>query len=201
MSDWWTKNMTRAGARRNWRDGEIDADPYLMPAYTAGPAQDLPRRAAGFIRYAAIYRDMVTVNDSSPLFGVWSWRESIRAYKGVSIRVAYRRGDTKEPVIIVELIHPDAAKNVLLHVSFDGADASARWRSWSKELGLPALVEDRSGETRLADPKLGGVFLGEPQPHKGASALSARRPLSFGYTGRGRYWPDRLVTGARPHAY
>ena len=107
----------------------------------------------------------------------------------------------KEPVIIVELIHPDAARNVLLHVSFDGADASARWRSWSKELGLPALVEDRSGETRLADPKLGGVFLGEPQPHKGASALSARRPLSFGYTGRGRYWPDRLVTGTRPHAY
>lgn len=201
MSTWWTKNMTREGARRRWRDGEVDADPYLLPAYTAQPAQDLPRRALGFIRYAAIYRDMVTVNESSPILGVWSWRMPVNAFKGVSIRVVYRDAGTQKPAIIVELVHPDPAKTVLLHASFDGADASARWRSWASQLGLPALVEDRHGETRETDPRLGGVRLGEPQPHKGASSLSARRPMSFGFTGRGRYWPDRTLTGMRPHAY
>lgn len=201
MNTWWTKNMTRSGARRRWRDGEIDADPYLLPAYTAAPAQDLPSRALGFIRFTAIYRDTVVVHDSSPLLGVWTWRAPVSAFKGVSIRVAYRDGGTQEPVIMVELVHEDAGKNVLLHASFDGADASARWRSWGHQLGLPVLVEDRHGDTRAADPKLGAVMLGQPQPHKGASALSARRPLSFGFTGRGRYWPDRTMTGMRPHAY
>jgi len=89
----------------------------------------------------------------------------------------------------------------VLHASFDGLDAAARWRSWAKVLGLPALVEDRTGDLCEADMRMGGVTIDMPQPHRGASPLSARRPATFGYSGQGRHWPERLRTGARPHAY
>lgn len=183
-----------------WRDGELDADPYALPAHIAIPAQHWASRAVGFIRYATIYRDAVSVHDSSPILGIRSWSEPIGAFTGVAIRVAYRDRARTQPAIMVELRHPVAARTVVLHVSFDGADATARWRSWAKRLGLPSLVEDRSGGLNQSEDRLGGIVVDAPQPHRGASALTVRRPLAFGFTGRPRHWPDRLAV-ARPRAY
>ena len=185
----------------HWRDGEIDANPFDLPAYIAIPAQHWASRAVGFIRYATIYRDAVSANDSSPIFGIRDWSEPITAYEGVAIRVAYRDRACDEPVIIIELRHPVASRSVILHVSFDGTDVSARWRSWGDVLGLPTLVEDRSGDLHASNVYLGRIVAEAPQPHRGASALTWRRPLAFGFTGRQRHWPNRLLGGARPHAY
>lgn len=190
-----------AGDRRHWRSRELDVDPYMLPAAFAVPFQPFWRRLCGFIRYVTIYRDRVCVQDSSPPFGVWEWEAPVSDFEGVSLVIAYRGKGTQEPVILVELKHLDPRKSVTLHASFDGIDAGARWRSWSAQLGLPLLVEDRDGETRMALERFGALVAAAPQPHRGASPLTARRPLSFGYTGRPRRWSDRVITASRPHAY
>lgn len=189
-------------AKKQWRDGEIDSDPFVLPAKVSVPAQSVLHRMLGFIRYATIDQGEVTVEDSSPILGVWKWTEKVSDFEGVSMRIAYRdRKCTGQPIVIVELRHAHPDNSILLHVSFDGADAAARWRSWSNVLGMPALMEDKDGEVRHADTRLGSMVVGDPQPHRGASLLTDRRPQSFGYTGRPRHYAERVVTGGRPVAY
>ena len=189
-------------SRKRWLDDEIDADPYLLPAKVTIPAQGLVHRATGFLRYATVYKTEVAVADSSPILGVWNWTAKISEFEGVAMRIAYRdRKCTGEPIVVVELRHAHPDNSVILHVSFDGNDAAARWRSWANVLGLPALVESKDGEVRHADARLGSIIVGDPQPHRGASLLTERRPQSFGFTGRPRHFTDRLETGNRPLAY
>ncbi|PKQ07419.1 MAG: hypothetical protein CVT72_03340 [Alphaproteobacteria bacterium HGW-Alphaproteobacteria-11] len=193
---------SRRQAPRIWRGGEIDADPFHMPQYAAIPAAELVQRAFGFIRYATVYADAVTVNDSSPILGVFEWSEKMSAYEGIALRVVARDRHGVEKSLLVELTHATNAKrNIVLHASHDGLDAPARWRSWGRVLRLPLLVEDREGMLHPAERKLGALHVGDPQPHSGANPLSARRPLSFGQSGQPRSWGERLVVGARPPAY
>ena len=196
----WADNKDPDHFRRRWTSLGFDADPYRLPASVQVPFQPLWRRAAGFIRYVTIYRDKVVVQDSSPPFGVWEWEAPILEFEGVAMAVAYKGYGTEEPAILIDLHHPDPHKCVTVHASFDGADAGARWRSWAAVLNLPLLVQDRTGEMREATETLGSVATQAPQPHRGASPLTMRRPLSFGYTGRPRQWSDRVAL-SRPHAY
>lgn len=187
---------------RRWNGGEIDADPFVLPQRVTIPASEWWARAFGFIRYAVIYRDAVKATDSSPILGPFVWSEPISAYRGVALCVARRPGRGTKPAILVELLHAhDPRRSVVLHASFDGADVAARWRSWGRVLGLPLIVEDREGRLRDAERRLGALRIETPQPHAGANPLSARRPLTFGATGRPRLWPQRLTAGARPPAY
>ncbi len=186
--------------RRRWKSPAFDADPYRLPASLTVPFQPTWRRALGFLRYATVYRDRVVVQDSSPSLGVWEWEVPVSDFTGVVMAIAYRGRDREQPAILVELWHPDPHKTVTVHASFDGADAGARWRSWASVLNLPLLVQDRGGDLREATEQLGSLTTSAPQPHRGASPLTMRRPLSFGYTGRPRQWSDR-VSASRPHAY
>ena len=186
--------------RRRWTSPAFDADPYRLPASLAVPFQPIWRRAFGFIRYATIYRDRVVAQDSSPPLGVWEWEAPVTDYSGVVMAIAYKDRDREAPAILIELCHPDPTKTVTVHASFDGADAGARWRSWASVLNLPLLVQDRSGDLRETSEQVGALKTQAPQPHRGASPLTTRRPLSFGFTGRPRQWSDR-VSASRPHAY
>ncbi len=186
--------------RRRWTSSALDADPFRLPASVTVPFQPAWRRALGFVRYATIYRDRIVVQDSSPPLGVWEWEAPVKDFTGVVMAIAYKGRDREMPAILVELFHPDPMKTVTLHASFDGADAGARWRSWADVLNLPLLVQDRSGDLREASEQLGALKTHVPQPHRGASPLTMRRPLSFGYTGRPRQWSDR-VSASRPQAY
>lgn len=193
---------TRQPAAQIWRGGEIDADPFHLPQHVAIKAAELLQRAFGFIRYATVYADAVTVNDSSPILGVFAWSEKMSAYEGIALRVVARDRRGVEKALLVELTHrTNAKRNIVVHASADGLDAPARWRSWGRALGLPLLVEDREGNLHSAERRLGALHVGEPQPHSGANPLSARRPLSFGQSGQPRLWGERLVGGARPPAY
>ena len=58
-------------AKKRWRDGEIDSDPFVLPAKVSVPAQSVLHRMLGFIRYATIDQGEVKVEDSSPILGVW----------------------------------------------------------------------------------------------------------------------------------
>lgn len=197
-----TKAETGPQTHRRWIGGEIDADPFLLPQRVTIPAAEWWARAFGFIRYAVIHSDAVKATDSSPILGPFVWVEPMSAYRGVALAVAHRVGAEAKPVLIVELLHrTDERRSVVLHASFDGADVAARWRSWGRALNLPLLVEDREGELREAERRLGQLRIDTAQPHAGANPLSARRPLTFGATGRPRLWPQRLSAGTRPLAY
>lgn len=192
----------RRQAPRIWRGGEIDADPFHLPQHVAIAASGLMPRAFGFIRYATIFADAVTANDSSPILGIFDWSEPMAAYEGVALRVVSRDRRGVEKALLVELTHrTNVKRNVVVHASADGLDAPARWRSWGRALGLPLLVEDREGNLHPAERRLGVLHVGAPQPHSGANPLSARRPLSFGQSGQPRAWGERLVVGGRPPAY
>ncbi|PCJ70173.1 MAG: hypothetical protein COA62_06070 [Rhodobiaceae bacterium] len=201
MARLWGKADDADSARRRWVHAAFDADPYLLPASIALSFDPLWRRACGFIRYVTIYKDKVSVQDSSPPFGVWDWEEQVSAYQGVVLCVAYKDRSMDEPVILIELSHDDPEKSIVVHASFDGADSGARWRSWAAQLGLPLLVQDRRGNIREANDRVGAVTALPAQPHRGASVLTTRRPLSFGYTGRPRQWSDRVTSATRPQAY
>ncbi|MDP2124667.1 MAG: DUF6101 family protein [Parvibaculum sp.] len=193
---------SRRQAPRIWRGGEIDADPFHLPQHVAITATELLPRAFGFIRFATVYADAVTANDSSPILGVFEWSEPINAYEGVALRVVARDRRGADKVLLVELTHAaNAKRNLVVHASHDGLDAPARWRSWGRVLRLPLLVEDREGTLHPAERRLGALHVGDPYPHSGANPLSARRPLSFGQSGQPRLWGERLVGGARPPAY
>ncbi|MEX0840270.1 MAG: DUF6101 family protein [Parvibaculum sp.] len=196
------KTEPRRQAPRIWRGGEIDADPFCLPQHVAIAATELLPRSFGFIRYATIFADAVTANDSSPILGVFEWSEPLSAYDGIALRVVDRDRRRIEKSLLVELTHrTNPKRNLVVHASHDGLDAPARWRSWGRMLRLPLLVEDREGTLHPAERKLGALHVGEPQPHAGANPLSARRPLSFGQSGQPRLWGQRLVGGARPPAY
>lgn len=194
--------VTKGQKRKRWSDGEIDADPFDLPAQLAIRPTAMLSRAAGFIRYATIYRDAVKATDSSPIFGLFHWSEPLSAFRGIALRVAWRDASGDSPVILVDLLHAkDDRRSVTLHASFDGADAAARWRAWGRALGLPLLLEDQDGALREAERRLGSLRIDTPQPHSGANPLSNRRPMSFGATGMPRLFPQRLSAGARPIAY
>lgn len=191
-----------AEARRRWVGDEIDSDPFLLPQRVTIPATEWRARVFGFIRYAVVHSDAVKATDSSPILGPFVWVEPMSAYRGVALRVAHRVGSGAQPVLIVELLHrTDDRRSVVVHASFDGADVAARWRSWGRALNLPLIVEDREGELREAERRLGQLCIDTAQPHAGANPLSPRRPLTFGASGRPRLWPRRLSTGTRPLAY
>jgi hypothetical protein len=189
-------------SRQRWSGGEIDSDPFSLPQRITIQANETMNRLFGFIRYAVIHSDAVKATDSSPILGPFIWDEPMSAYRGVALRVAWRDSKGDKPVILVQLVHAtDERRSIALHASFDGADVAARWRSWGRTLALPLLLEDREGELQQAERRLGSLRIDTPQPHAGANPLSARRPMTFGVTGRPRLWPQRLGNGTRPPAY
>jgi hypothetical protein len=195
------QNWIRAVQRR-WHGAEIDADPFALPAHIAIPAQAAITRMLGFIRFAAVGRKGVEAADSSPILGRFEWKEPIKAYQGLALRRATRSRHDLRAIVLIEMIHrTDTGRSIILHVSFDGADVAARWRSWSNMLGLPLLVERKDGSLEPAERRMGSVKLDSPQPHAGANPLTLRRPMTFGATGRPRIWTQRLCAGSRPHSY
>ncbi len=188
--------------RKRWISGEVDADPFMLPQRITIPANEIMYRLFGFIRYAVVYKDAVQVTDSSPILGPFVWDEPIAAFRGVALRVAWRDHKGSKPAMLVQMVHrSDERRSITLHVSFEGTDVAARWRSWGRVLGLPLLLEDREGELQMAERRLGSLRIDTPQPHAGANPLSARRPMTFGMTGRPRLWSNRLMVGTRPSAY
>ena len=192
---------TKANQARKWNGGPLDADPLSLPQRVSIPAVKWHYRAIGIIRFATIYADAVKATDSSPIFGHFCWEEPVTAYRGVAMRTATTIARPR-PVVLVDLVHKhDPERDVTLHACFEGADVAARWRGWSRALGLPLLTENGEGELEEAETRLGALKVQAPQPHSGANPLSTRRPVTFGQTGQPRFWTQRLMTGTRPTAY
>ena len=100
----------------------------------------------------------------------------IAAFRGVSLRLMLADG-VNVASIAITLDHRDNALCVPLHVSADGDDGLAIWKSWGRVLGLPLLIVDRDGSVREPFPRLGSVGIGPPAPRRRRrAAVKWRRP-------------------------
>jgi len=68
-------------------------------------------------------------------------------FLGVSIRIV-PPDENFEGAVAVMLEHRDPGLSVPLYVAHDGSEVSVEWQTWSRVLGLPALVMDADGTLR-----------------------------------------------------
>jgi hypothetical protein len=145
-------------------------DPFSLPVRFA--ASDAA--ADEQVRHVELYRERVVVLRS--LRGMrMALNMPVSAFAGVAIRLL--PGDDEGGAgLAVVLEHKDPALALKLFASCEADEAFAEWRSWSKVLGLPLLVEDEGG---LREPfaRLGRVGVSAPRPRRRRrSVLCKRRP-------------------------
>jgi hypothetical protein len=100
----------------------------------------------------------------------------LREFRGVVLRTLPPEGH--EPAAVsVTLEHRDDALTVPLYVAAEGDDAMAEWKSWSRVLGVPLLVDDGEGALREPFRRIGRIGIGSPAPRRRRrAAIKWRRP-------------------------
>ena len=84
-----------------------------------------------------------------------SGEEEARAtFRGVTMRLLPAEGEDPAAIAIV-LEHTDPGLSVPVFLSTEAEDASAIWKSWSRVLGLPLLVDEGDGTLREPYRRLG----------------------------------------------
>ncbi len=146
-------------------------DPHALPAsYVARDGG-----ADGQIRNIELDRERVVLR---------------RAVRGIPMKVGVPMSDFRgvtlktlppdgaEPAAVaVMLEHRDSALSVPLFVANEGDEAMAEWKSWSRVLGVPLLVDDGDGALREPFRRLGQLNVGEASPRKKRrAAIRWRRP-------------------------
>jgi hypothetical protein len=163
----------------------VRLDPFALPVrYKAGdPGADERERIIEICRERVVMRRCV---HGIPM----KLSMQVSEYLGVAIRVVPPR-EGFDGAIAVMLEHRDKGLSVPLFVAPDGRDISVEWRTWSRVLGLPALVEDADGGLRDPFGPLGRIDAGEKSPHRlGRATMRTRR----GY-GRLRRKPGVCAVG------
>jgi len=100
----------------------------------------------------------------------------IREFRGVTLRTLPPEGDEPAAVAVM-LEHRDGALSVPLFVAGEGDEALAEWKSWSRVLGVPLLVDDGDGAVREPFHRLGQLNIGPVSSRKKRrAAVRWRRP-------------------------
>ena len=100
----------------------------------------------------------------------------IREFRGVTLRTLPPEGDEPAAVAVM-LEHRDSALSVPLFVADAGDEAMVEWKSWSRVLGVPLLVDDGDGALREPFKRLGQLGVGPVLPRKKRrAAIRWRRP-------------------------
>lgn len=85
------------------------------------------------------------------LLGSGSWYLPYTAFKGVLYREEVAEGEHRTTIYqIIELVHEEPGKCILLYVEPAGEVPRARWEAYARQLGLPALEADRSESSGMA---------------------------------------------------
>jgi hypothetical protein len=101
---------------------------------------------------------------------------SVSEFAGVTMRTLPAEGEEPAAVAIM-LEHRDNGLTVPLFVATDGDDALAQWKSWSRVLGVPLLVDDGDGALREPFRRMGRLAVGSPAPRRRRrAAVKWRRP-------------------------
>jgi hypothetical protein len=98
----------------------------------------------------------------------------VSEFLGVAIRIFPPKEDF-DGAVAVMLEHRDPGLSVPLFVAQDGSEISVEWQTWSRVLGLPALVADADGSLRDPLGPLGRVKGNVKAPRKRGRVLSRAR--------------------------
>lgn len=83
------------------------------------------------------------------LFSKRAWDERLSKYEGVLARSEYhpgRKNRSSYTLYIVELLHPDKQRRIKLWESCNSSGHRANWETYSRQLALPALWQDKGNE-------------------------------------------------------
>lgn len=146
-------------------------DPYNLPVRYA--ASD--NGADGAVRNIELDRERVVfrreVRGIPMRIGV-----RVAEFTGVTMRTLPPQGEEPAAVAVM-LEHRDRGLTVPLFVATEGDDAMAQWKSWSRVLGVPLLVDDGDGALREPFRRIGQVGVGKPTPRRRRrAAIRWRRP-------------------------
>ena len=146
-------------------------DPFALPARYA--ARD--GGADGQVRQIELDRDRVVLMRA--VRGIrMKVRMPVQEFRGVTMRTLPPEGEEPAAVAIT-LEHRDSGLSVPLFVATEGDDAVAQWKSWSRVLGVPLLVEEGDGSLREPFRRIGRVGVGAPSPRRRRrGAIKSRRP-------------------------
>ena len=147
-------------------------DPFALPVrYTARDGG----RADGQVREIELDRDRVTLKRA--VSGIrMNVGVPVAAFRGVTMRLLPAEGEEPAAIAIV-LEHTDPGLSVPVFLSTEAEDASAIWKSWSRVLGLPLLVDEGDGTLREPYWRLGRLTVGAAKPRRRRrAAIKWRRP-------------------------
>ena len=97
-------------------------------------------------------------------------------FRGVTLKTLPPDGDQPAAVAVM-LEHRDSALSVPLFVADRGDEAMAEWKSWSRVLGVPLLVDDGDGSLREPFRRIGRLAVGQPAARRRRrTAMRRRRP-------------------------
>ena len=101
---------------------------------------------------------------------------NVSEFAGVTMRTLPPEGEEPAAVAVM-LEHRDNGLTVPLFVATEGDDAMAQWKSWSRVLGVPLLVDDGEGVLREPFQRLGQISVGPATSRKKRrAAIRWRRP-------------------------
>ena len=146
-------------------------DPHALPVRYA--ARD--SGADGQVRDIELGRERVVLNRA--VAGIrMKVGVPVAEFRGVTMRTLPPEG-SEPAAVAVMLEHRDNALTVPLYVATEGDEAMVEWKSWSRILGVPLLVDDGDGALREPLRRLGRVGVGAPAPRRRRrSAIKRRRP-------------------------
>ena len=99
-----------------------------------------------------LWRKAITIDkyfvsvEESGLKGARQWQEMLQSYRGVRSRTRrVRRKNSSYTLYLIELLHDDADKTVLLYKSRNDRNWRGKWEAYARWLKLPALEEGLQG--------------------------------------------------------
>ena len=159
-----TGSRTRAGTGSAGR-----LDPFSLPVRFAAP----DAAADGGVRRVTLESGRV-VMDRIVRSVVMRIAVPLSQFSGVVVRLA--PADKAEADRLEVLIaHRDRALDVPLSSGPRDGDGIAEWRSWSRALNLPLLVEELDGVRRAPTARIGALEVGAPRARRGRGLLKGRR--------------------------
>lgn len=101
--------------------------------------------------------------------------QPLQAFQGIAMRVVAR--EDAAPLITLALEHNDPGLTIFLYASTDEDDVVAEWRSWSKALRLPLLLQRPDGTMSAAIRLIGMLrYDGALERRHARTVLMGRRP-------------------------
>lgn len=97
-----------------------------------------------------------------------------KAFKGVAARIVER--PNQPPLFMLELHHVDAQMCLPVLISESMDDIAADWHSWSRLMGLPMLLVDRTNQANPLYAQLGQLLVNRPIARRKRISMVKHRP-------------------------